>query len=469
MLTYGVREQSGHRAHKIQRQEDDQLLAQRTDPVADSVLAMHNTHGNQHVQRALAQRDPDKKQESIADKIIIGTTVFDGEAHAMYRLFGRRVTISADQLNGRARQLMDAATQLSDYDKKTDTQMALIESKTGKGGKAALEKMGKAEGALKKTVGPSAGFNNREIAKNYLDAIGAAEAQFDQLGLKRKDIDIAFSVVHQAAVKSKKLKAQRDVKDAEEAEAAEQKRVDDEKKYLGQMVDMMGKLADPTDWVGLLVDAGTFVAKEIIEKNYTTSMLEELKKKTEETKALLAGIEDEEILAEMKTASMRVDQAKQAYAAQKKVFSEAMKKVRREEADMTKLLEKSGATKGAAGALKERSEIAATAVAATETIQFVLAGVPKVLAAEKDLDKLYDRVLAELPNPNVSMAFNAEHGDTLKWLVYQNYHVIAQMKTWLEELTVVHTSYLETLQSGAYFEGYDRIPDVLDEAVAGKG
>jgi hypothetical protein len=218
----------------------------------------------------------------------------------------------------------------------------------------------------------------------------------------------------------------------------------------------------------MLVETGQFIAKEVIDSVYTTDRLEELQKILADTKAKLAGIQDEEIIARMSTEAKSLELAQKAYQNAKLKFNDQMKAVRREEADVTAMLGKSKETKGAAGAIQERSEVAATAVQATENIKFIMSGVPKVAAAGQDLEKLYDRVRSELPNPNVSMAYNDEHREALNWLILENTHIVLQSRKWLEELTTVAQSSLEELSKGSYFEGYAKIPDVLDEAVAGK-
>jgi hypothetical protein len=434
-----------------------------------SLVALQRVHGNAHVQRVIArqpapiQRDPAASEHP--NDTPVASVQLAGDSLSLYKLYGFRTSFfNPANANADAKVLLGAFSYLDNVERKTDIAINVLETHEG-AGKERLKTVESAAGVIGKRVADKRGAYSREVMEDYLDSIDDAQRDLRELGEKRKAIDIAISKVHEATTKKKKKEKEREVAEKADEVAEEEKWIEEQKKYVTFAIDLASKVVNPTEWVDIVVEAGVFIAKEIVDKNLSTDRLGELQKELAVAKTQLRTIEDEEIMAGIKTATLELDKARLDLANGKKDFLAHFEKIRRKEATVVEHLSQSKETKGAAEALKERGTIGTVAVNAEHLISHYLGESTEFLRRLKLLDDHYFKVIDAVEGAPQLVSRDPAHAEHLADVAATNRLRLGELKDWVNDSRDQAQQRLVYIGKGTFYAGYEDMPAALGSAL----
>jgi hypothetical protein len=342
--------------------------------------------------------------------------------------------------------------------------MNVLETNDG-AGKDGLKTVKGAAKTIGKRAAGQGGAYSREIIEDYLDAIAGAERDLREIGEKQNAVDVAVSKLHTVTLTKEKKEQERAVA-AKAGEVAEEETwIAEQKKYVNLAIDLTTRLVNPTDWVGIAVEAGVFIAKETVDSHLSTDNLGRLQEELAGAKARLRGIEDRAIMSEIRTASLDLDRARMDLANGKKDFLANFEKIRRKEATVVEHLGQSKETEGAAAALEERGIVGAVAVNTEFLISHYLSESTEFMRRLTLLDDMYLQVLLAVDSAPELVSRGPAHAAHLASVAETNRTRLDELKGWMVDSREQAHERKAYIGNGAFFAGYDAMPAALGGAL----
>jgi hypothetical protein len=219
-----------------------------------------------------------------------------------------------------------------------------------------------------------------------------------------------------------------------------------------------------------LFERGTArVGEAVLETNIPAGSIEQLQQQLTEAKVRLVKIEDAEQLSKMVTAAQKIDTASRNLNIAKQNFLDFFKNIEEKQTTIVESLGRSSATKGAAGAVAERGEVAAAAIRAEQRITTYLAESATLPSRITPLaDRYRSAIDVYLRSPfvrglpkNLSPDYLSHVGDVSK----HNADTLNEYKRYIEQMRADAEKSLKYLAAGEYMAGYSDIKGALEKGL----
>jgi hypothetical protein len=459
----------------LQEEQRGETAIARSPMGPATITALQRTHGNARVQRLLApaggtqiQRDASFDPADYRNDEVIDNAVLGKEKMPLYKLNDDRSGSNWSmrfESNVEARRVIHQFNGLEGVHENWMDAMGVLETHEGKGA-AANTKVQKAGTAIGKLAEKQSGQALHDRVKNYVKSVDDAKTELGVLSEKQDEITNSLSQINTVMIGKEKLAQQRVVKQGEEDVKDEEERIEKSKEFVSDALELFAGLADPTEWVKFTVDAAVFIGKQAVDAHFPTSKLDKLKKELETAKKKLSTIEDAEVAARLEEAAGRLTAAKRAYDNQKAKYKRVFTQLRFEQKALISALEQSPATKGAAGAIKERGMVSKTAMTAEKLIHQHNDLSTMLLQQIGTLEENYRTIHSLASQTSGRPAAYTEHFTVVP---ERNVENLQPLKNWVNNARSAAQDDLAYIAAGDYLSGYEEIPDTLVTAVLDAG
>jgi len=435
------------------------------------VTALQRTHGNARVQRLLApagvpqvQRDATFDPDDYRNDEVIDTALLGKDKVPLFKVNDDRAGSNWNtrySANVEARRVIHQFNGCEHVHEDWLDALNVLETHEGEG-EAAHGKVDKAGGAIGARARGQSGEYSRTRIENYLKAVRQADAQLRKLGEKRDDVANAITHVQSVLLGKERTSQEGVVEQGKEDVKEVEDRIEKQKEFLGDALDLLSGLADPKEWVQLAVDTAIFVGKQAVDAYFPTSKLDQLKKDLKAAKKKLVSLEDAEIASQLEEAAGRLNATRRALQNERETYLALFDNLRLEQKTLIEVLEKSSSTKGAAGAIKEQGMVAKTALTAEKLIKEHRDLSALLLGQIEKLETDY-RTLHSLASQTTNKP--AAYVDHFTVVPASNVDHLYLFKQWLAGAQSSADDDLAYLAAGSYLSGYDAIPATLQSAL----
>ena len=348
--------------------------------------------------------------------------------------------------------------------------LAVIQEEEKKGkGPAALISVKDAAGAIGKNARGSGGSGMRDGTEKYFDLVKDAGKIVDELAAQADKLSAANSAFV-ATLADAAAQKQAIVVDAnKDAVAEEEKRIEEQKKQIGEYFSLAEKLLKPQEWAEAVLTVSLFVDEKLTTAIVaSTDKLADLKLKLEESKQKLESLQSDAMAAKIDAAQKTASSEMHSFDAGMKKFDRLSKDVRAARTTIVEALNNKPETKQAAQAVLQADAISKQATNAASLVRNYIAEAAPVLKQALHVQESYRSYMKLVAQYGKG---SPEYMDSLSKTAKRNMDSCQEFADYIRVTQVQATEGLDYLTKNTdqtFLAGYNEIPDALEEAVIGR-
>lgn len=329
-----------------------------------------------------------------------------------------------------------------------------------------VKKMEQQGGAVGQRSKDRPGDYVRNKSEAYLKAETKVRDTIREFGNREKALRRAVSMLDEANLRKEAAAQEEVVEKAKEDVKAEEERIKKLQDRLKGLFDVAINVVKQ-DWGSVAEEAAKFIGGELVDQ-ISSERLGELKQQLEQATARLKSLRDMAMLKAIEAAGIGVEEAAGRLEDAGKDIRDALGELRLARKTAVEALGESGRTRGAARMIEQRGKMLDRMAQMRAAIEAYQAESPAVTALIRKLDSMTSSYPAIV---NKTPGIDPDYAKSLLDTVARNREALAVWGLWIQhEENSCRTALgmLDARGPGSFLEHFDRVDQLLQDALAGR-